>query len=91
MLGIAGYLWATNCFGYHGNEAYAPLHHSDYKNFLRLHIDTDGTLTVYPFGIDRVGRRWELRPDAPADAPWFAPVGPEPKADLIEAPIRMEG
>jgi len=91
VLGIAGYLWATNCFGYHGNEAYAPLHHSDYKNFLRLHIDGDGKLTVYPFGVDRVGRRWELRPDAPADAPWFAPVGPEPKAHLIETPIRMEG
>ncbi|MDQ4088752.1 MAG: metallophosphoesterase, partial [Actinomycetota bacterium] len=61
----------------------------DYKNFLRLHIDTDGTLTVYPVGIDRVGRKWELRPDAAADAPWFAPVSDDARPHLIEAPIRM--
>ena len=24
-LGFAGYLWATNCLGFHANEAYAPL------------------------------------------------------------------
>ncbi len=91
VLGIAAYLWLANCFGFHGNEAYAPLHHSDYKNFLRLHIGGDGTLTVHPVGIDRVGRRWELRPDAPADAPWFDPVGSPPRPHLVEAPIRIEG
>ena len=90
VLGIAAYLWVANCFGFHGNEAYAPLHHMDYKNFLRLHIDTDGGLIVYPIGVDRAGRKWELRPDAPEDAPWFAPVGDAPRAHLIEAPIRFE-
>jgi hypothetical protein len=90
VLGIAAYLWVANCFGFHGNEAYAPLHHMDYKNFLRLHIDREGVLTVYAIGIDRVGRRWELRPDAPAHAPWFDPVREAPKPHLIEAPIRFE-
>jgi hypothetical protein len=89
VLGIAAYLWAANCFGFHGNEAYAPLHHSDYKNFLRLHIGADGALTVYPIGIDRVGRKWELRPDDSADTPWFGPVGTEPKAHLVEPPIEI--
>ena len=89
VLGIAAYLWLANCFGFHGNEAYAPLHHADYKSFLRFHIDTDGNLTAYPIGIDRVGRKWELRPDAPADAPWFAPVGAKLEPHLIEAPIRL--
>ena len=89
VLGIAAYLWVANCFGFHDNEAYAPLHHADYKSFLRFHIDSDGTLTLYPVGIDRVGRKWELRPDAPSDAPWFAPVGAEPRAHLIEAPFRL--
>jgi hypothetical protein len=90
VLGIAVYLWVANCFGYHGNEVYAPLHHMDYKNFLRLHIDSDASLTVYPIGVDRVGRKWQLCPDDPAEAPWFAPVGAEPEPHLIEAPIRIE-
>ena len=93
VLGIAAYLWATNCFGFHGNEAYAPLHHMDYKNFLRLHIGADGGLTVYPVGIDRVGRKWELAPDAPDGDPWFtgAPGETPPEPHLIEAPIRVDG
>jgi len=89
VLGISGYLWITNCLGYHGNEAYAPLHHMDQKNFLRLHIDSAGDLTVYPFGVDRICRRWRLSPDAGAHAPWVAPAGPEAKAHLIEPPIEF--
>ncbi|MBW3651161.1 MAG: metallophosphoesterase [Actinobacteria bacterium] len=88
VLGIAAYLWVANCFGFHGNETYAPLHHMDYKNFLRLHIDREGTLNVYPVGIDRVARKWKLCPDAPDAAPWFDPVGDELTPHLIEAPIR---
>jgi len=62
VLGISGYLWITHCLGYHGNEAFAPLHHMDQKNFLRLHIDDGGALTVYPMGVDRVCRRWRFYP-----------------------------
>jgi hypothetical protein len=89
MVGMAGYLWATGCFGLHGTEAYAPLHHQDLKHVLRLHIQPDGALTLYPIGIDRVGRKWKLCPDAPAHAPWLAPDGPEPEPHLIEQPIRI--
>ena len=89
MVGMSGYLWATNCLGFHGNEGYAPLHHQDLKHFLRLHIEADGALTVYPIGVDRVGREWTLCPDAPAHMPWFAPSGPEPEAHLIEDPVRI--
>jgi hypothetical protein len=91
VLGIAAYLWLANCFGFHGNEAYAPLHHADYKNFLRLHVEEDGTLAVYPIGIDRVGRKWRLSPDAPVQAPWFESDGPSPAPHLIEGPIRISG
>jgi len=90
-VGMSAYLWATNLLGLHGNEGYAPLHHQDLKNFLRLRIGEDGALTVFPVGIDRVGRRWRLCPEAPDAAPWFAPVGPEPVPHLIEAPIRIAG
>ncbi len=89
MVGMSGYLWATNCLGFHGNEGYAPLHHQDLKHFLRLHIDRDGALTVYPIAIDRVGRKWRLSPDEPETAPWFTPDGSEPQPRLIEKPIRI--
>lgn len=88
-VGISGYLWATNLLGLHGNEGYAPLHHQDLKHVLRLHVGADGVLTVYPIGVDRVGRKWRLCPDAPAHAPWFAPSGPEPEPHLIEHPLRI--
>jgi hypothetical protein len=89
MMGMAGYLWATGYLGLHGTEAYAPLHHEDLKHFLRLHIQADDSLTIYPIGVDRVGRKWTLRPDAPAHAPWFASDGREPEPHLIEQPIRI--
>ncbi len=88
-VGISGYLWATNCLGFHGNEGYAPLHHQDLKHFLRLHVDAEGVLTIYPIGVDHVGRTWEPRPDDAPDAPWFAPSSPI-RSHLIEKPIRIE-
>ena len=87
VVGISGYLWATNSLGFHGNEAFAPLHHMDLKNFLRLHFDAEGGLTVYPVGIDRVGRKWKFCPGAPVDEPWLEPAGPDPEAHLIESPV----
>jgi len=87
-VGMSGYLWVTNMGGFHGNEGYAPLHHADLKHFLRLHVDAGGDLTIYPIGIDRVGRNWKLRPDDAPSAPWFVPATPlEPH--LIEQPIRI--
>ncbi len=91
VLGIAAYFWAANTLGYHGNESYAPLHHEHLKNFLRLHVDTGGGLTIYPVGIDRVGRRWRLAPDGAPHEPWFVPDGPPPVPHLIEPPIRLKG
>lgn len=89
-IGMSGYLWATNCLGFHGNEAYAPLHHKDLKNFLRMHVGADGALTVFPVGVDRVGRKWRLAPDAPAETPWFDPDGTEPETALIEGPVKID-
>jgi hypothetical protein len=89
MLGMAGYLWATGYLGLHNTEAYAPLHHQDQKHFLRLHIQADGSLTIYPIGIERVARKWTLRPDAPPGDPWFAPEGAALEPHLIEEPIRI--
>ncbi|MGH9183191.1 MAG: metallophosphoesterase [Acidimicrobiales bacterium] len=90
-LGMAGYLWATNCLGFHGNEAYALLRVMDYKHFLRLHIDRDGGLTLFPIGMERVCRSWRLSPDGPPHAPWFDPAEAEPAVHLVEGPVRVGG
>jgi hypothetical protein len=91
MVGLSGYLWAANCFGLHQTEGYGAQHHQHLKHFLRLHIEADGALTVYPIGVDRVGRKWTLCPEAPPHAPWFSPHGAEPEPHLIEKPITISG
>jgi hypothetical protein len=45
-------------FGRHGNEAFSSLRIEDYKEWLRLRIAPDGTLTIFAIAIDRVPRRW---------------------------------
>jgi hypothetical protein len=65
-------LVSVNVFGRHTEDASASLRIPDWKNFLRLHIALDGTLTIRPFGIRRVPREWRagadgrLHPDDPA-------------------------
>ncbi len=90
-LGFAAYLWVTNCLGFHANEAYAPLRIKDFKHFVRLHIGSDGKLTVFPIGVDRVSRHWELCTDGPEEAPWFRPERGELQAKLVERPFEIGG
>ena len=90
-LGMAAYLWATNCLGFHGNEAFAPLRVMDFKHFLRMHIGEDGALTVYAMGVERVGRRWRACPEGSPHDPWVEPADDDPEAHLIEEPIRIDG
>ena len=69
----------------HANEAFSCQGIMDFKNFLRLHIDAKGTLTIFPVGVERIARRRELRLNsngAPGD-PFFLPEALE--ARLIEA------
>jgi hypothetical protein len=47
-------LVCLNGGGRHWNEAFSSLRIAHYKNFLRLRIGTDGTLTVFPIGLTRV-------------------------------------
>jgi len=64
VLGV--YLFVSlNAFGRHHNEAFSSLAIPDWKNFLRLHIDEQGTLRIYPIGIDRVARTWRPASSGP--------------------------
>lgn len=72
---------------FHLAEAYSSQRIPDYKNFLRLHLDATGRLTIYPIGIRKAGK-WKLKPNAPDGEPWFEPEGDAPVAELIEPPIQ---
>ncbi|MEP3050848.1 MAG: metallophosphoesterase [Erythrobacter sp.] len=56
-----------NIFGLQYNNAFSSLRIADYKNFMRLHIDRSGTLTVYPFGIERAST--SISEPVPIEAP----------------------
>lgn len=71
----------------HANEAFAAARLTGYKNFLRLHIDGSGTLTVYALGLDRAVRRrhWRVVPEAESpEASWITPTRGEPEPRLID-------
>ncbi len=52
-------LISLNGFGRHTNEAFSSLKIQDWKNFLRLKIDADGSLTIFTVGLRRVPRKWK--------------------------------
>jgi hypothetical protein len=81
-------LLSFNFFGRHGNEAFSSLGVEDWKNSLRLHINEDGDLTIYPIGLRRVPRDW--KPREGTTGPELVPNdnrATEP--ELIEPPIVM--
>jgi hypothetical protein len=47
-------LVCLNGFGFHWNEAFSSLRIENYKGFLRLKIDPQGNVTVYPIVIEDV-------------------------------------
>jgi Calcineurin-like phosphoesterase len=83
------YLLLASSAGVNLNELFASQSIVDSKCFLRLHFERDGSLTIYPIAIDRVGRQWVARPDARrASDPWIEPTSPI-GTRLIEQPIRI--
>lgn len=75
--------------GFHTNEVFSSQRIADYKNFLRLHIDSAGNLTIYPVGVREVCKKWKLNPGAQNGQPWFDPDGCKLEAELIEKPIQV--
>jgi hypothetical protein len=75
----------------HGNEAFSAQRLTSFKNFLRIHIDNEGVLRLYPIGVRRAGTGWRLDPDGGSSDPWLAPDGSAPVAHLIEGPVVIDG
>jgi hypothetical protein len=74
---LGGYFALTNALpglSIHGNEGFSASRLTLYRNFLRLHIDERGALTVYAVGLDHVARRWHPDPDqTDPERPWLVP------------------
>ncbi|HXH11873.1 MAG TPA: metallophosphoesterase [Alphaproteobacteria bacterium] len=83
-------LISLNVFGRHANEAFSSLKIPDWKSFLRMKIDADGNLTIFPIGIRGVPRRWKPHP-ANTQGPERVPDDPKATApELIEGPIAVQ-
>ncbi len=87
---MAAYLLLADKIGCNTNELFSAQPIRDYKNFLRLHLDSTGTVTVYPLKVERTGRRWRLRRGGDQNDPWFEPTDRLIRAELIEEPVRVE-
>lgn len=48
-------------FGWHSNEAFMVQSIVNYRSFLRMRLDTNGTLTIYPIGLREIPLRWRAR------------------------------
>ena len=83
---VALYLFVAGSFRVNLNELFAGQGIEDYKGFLRMRFGADGSLTIYPIGVDRVGRSWLAKPQRAANTPWLDPAKPL-KPKLIEEPI----
>lgn len=59
----------------------------DHKGFLRMHLGTDGNLTVYPLVVDTICRDW--RPAGDDDGARLVPESGLPAVRLLEQPITI--
>ena len=57
IMGLYLYI-SLHWLGRHDNEAFSALRIEDYKNFLRMHIAEDESLTIYAYKIEKVPRNW---------------------------------
>jgi hypothetical protein len=61
----------------------------DYKNLLRMRLHRDGSLTIYPLGVERACRAWRhAGPDGAK--PRIVPSGAPPVAHAIDVPLRFD-
>ncbi len=81
-------LVSLNLFKRHANEAFSALASPDWKNFLRMRIDPDGGLTIFPIGIRRVARKWKASSGI-GGAVFVPDDGSATPPELIESPIRI--
>jgi calcineurin-like phosphoesterase family protein len=86
---MGAYLVGSQMFKRHPNENFSSQHIEDYKNFLRMRIRSDGTVTIFPVGLDRVPKSWRVVPDRGPSDPFLEPGDGQEQPHLIEGPIEV--
>ena len=88
---LAAYLFiADRLLHCNTTELFAAQRNRDYKNFVRIHFDRTGGVTVYPVKVARTPRRWKLQKGGAPNEPWFEPEDVRDfTPELIEEPIRI--
>jgi hypothetical protein len=71
------------------NQVFTGQSIPDYKNLLRMRFAPDGSLTIYPLGVDRIGRDWR-HVGGDGSEPRFAPTGAPPSAHPIDVPLHYD-
>jgi hypothetical protein len=79
---ISGYF-----FDIHITEASSSFSHQHYKNFLRMHINSNGDLTIYPVGIKKIITQWNQN-ETEEDIKFSSDEAPD--FFLIEPPITIK-
>jgi Calcineurin-like phosphoesterase len=74
-------------FKKHATHSFSSQRIEHYRDFLRLKIDADGALTIYPVGVRKVPQRWR---SVDGDGARFEPTDRPLEAHLIEAPIHID-
>lgn len=60
--------------GAHTEEVFSSMAIADYKNFLRMHIDAQGELTIHAIGVKKIPHDWEFEKVEldQCGKPWFS-------------------
>ena len=71
------------------NQVFTGQSIADHKSFVRMHFAADGSLTLYPLGVDEIGRDWTHTPHRAPD-PLFSPRAGAPRTHAIDGPLRFD-
>jgi len=71
------------------NQVFTGQSIADYKNLVRMRFAADGSLTLYPLGVDRIGRDWRYEGKL-EDRARFEPRGAAPQVHPIDGPLAFD-
>lgn len=71
------------------NQVFTGQSIADYKNLVRMRFAADGSVTLYPLGVDEVGRDWRYEGRFEGGAR-FEPRGTAPSVHRIDGPLTFD-
>lgn len=83
---VGSALILANRLGLNDNELFSAIRVADYRCFVRIRVDADERLTLFPIGVDRITRTWRV--DDGESGPVLQPAEPI-VVRAIEEPIEI--